>query len=292
MHGAVVAPCFFDITNLAVLLDFLNEYEVQRGYLMGGEPLLHPDFNLIYSVLYDNGFQVALTTNGSLISDAIVELFKSKPPAILWISIYGFSKTEYLDVTNTDSYERVFSNIDKLSNSGISTYYKLIVTNKIKNVNLLLDFLKNHDTAFFYCFFMPTLNGKISPLKVQMPYDDIIKLYNSAGRQFKERLLPTHCNIPDTGLVVQPQGIVRPCIPFPFHTEGNLFYCDNFRTVLDESRALHEKYCVYTEECEYCEQRSVCSCPINIRLFGKDKKMRCEMTKLFTHEYKFNCEDL
>ncbi len=72
MHGAVVAPCFFDITNLAVLLDFLNEYEVQRVYLMGGEPLLHPDFNLIYSVLYDNGFQVALTTNGSLISDQLL----------------------------------------------------------------------------------------------------------------------------------------------------------------------------------------------------------------------------
>ena len=57
--------------------------------ITGGEPLLRDDFPQIYTELSKLGFIISINTNGYLITDKILELFKKNPPTRVNISLYG-----------------------------------------------------------------------------------------------------------------------------------------------------------------------------------------------------------
>lgn len=94
--------------------------------LTGGESLLHKDFLYIYKFLKESGVLVEVYSNGYLINDEIVNLFKEFPPYRIEVSIYGVSQTRFNETTNTysKSYEKVLENILKLKNNGINVKCK------------------------------------------------------------------------------------------------------------------------------------------------------------------------
>lgn len=63
--------------------------------LTGGEPLLYPKFEELYSFLANEGFILTLNTNGSLITPEIVKLWKKQLPRRLNITLYGASEETY-----------------------------------------------------------------------------------------------------------------------------------------------------------------------------------------------------
>ena len=82
--------------------------------LTGGEPLIREDFPLIYKRLNSMGFIISINTNGSLITDEIIELFREYTPGRVNVSLYGASDETYRSLCSSDSYEKAISNIKKL----------------------------------------------------------------------------------------------------------------------------------------------------------------------------------
>lgn len=97
--------------------------------ITGGEPLLRPDFSEIYTYCKNLGFEIAVNTNGSLITDEIIELFKKYRPSRVSISLYGTSDETYKEVTcKTGYYEKVTENILKLKSAGIQVKISIVVS--------------------------------------------------------------------------------------------------------------------------------------------------------------------
>lgn len=102
------------------LLEQMHDYGILYLTLSGGEPLLRPDFELIYQKAHSMGFLINVFTNGSLITDKIVNLFSELPPQKIEITVNGITKETFEKVTlKKESFEATFSGIKKLHNAGI-----------------------------------------------------------------------------------------------------------------------------------------------------------------------------
>ena len=88
--------------------------------LTGGEVLTRPDFAEIYSRISDLGMMVSILSNGSLISDEVVELFSERRPTYMRFTLYGASNETYERLCGVpDGFDRVMQGLRKLSDAGI-----------------------------------------------------------------------------------------------------------------------------------------------------------------------------
>lgn len=69
--------------------------------LTGGEPLVYPEFERLYTELTDMGFVITINTNGTLINKEWADLFARRPCRRLNITVYG---------KDDESYERLCRN--------------------------------------------------------------------------------------------------------------------------------------------------------------------------------------
>lgn len=76
----------------------------------GGEPLLWPDFWTLYEELVDMGFLVSINTNGSLIDEAAIARFRTRPPQKINITLYGAGDATYKRLCGADD---VFTKVDR-----------------------------------------------------------------------------------------------------------------------------------------------------------------------------------
>ena len=88
--------------------------------LTGGEPLLRPDFQQIYTGLMQMGLRISINTNGSLITPQIAECFRQYPPEKVNVSIYGNSENTYSALCkNADGFEKSLRGIRLLKGAGV-----------------------------------------------------------------------------------------------------------------------------------------------------------------------------
>lgn len=79
--------------------------------LTGGEAMMHPDFERIYLHLYDNGIQIAVMTNGLLLTEQRVEFFKKHPPNSIQVTLYGMDDDTYEKITGLRVFDVVKKNL-------------------------------------------------------------------------------------------------------------------------------------------------------------------------------------
>lgn len=88
--------------------------------LTGGEPLLYPEFEKLYTWLGNSGIVTVLNTNGTLINDRIADLFLKFPPRKVNISLYGASDETYARLCNhPHGFTRVIEGINLLKKRQI-----------------------------------------------------------------------------------------------------------------------------------------------------------------------------
>ncbi|MBR2732094.1 MAG: radical SAM protein, partial [Clostridia bacterium] len=81
----------------------------------GGECTIHPDFLQLYEYAYNKGLQVGMISNGSMITDEILQLFERCPPSKIYITLYGMSKETYArNCGNGAAFDAVMQNLDAL----------------------------------------------------------------------------------------------------------------------------------------------------------------------------------
>ncbi len=118
----------FDV--LKQTLDYLIENGLLYCTLSGGECLTHPDFINIYTYLKEHGVLVSIFSNGYLIDDTLISLFKLYKPFKVEISIYGIDDDSYRKTVSKRSViaKTVFDNILKIKNIGIDITCKTPIT--------------------------------------------------------------------------------------------------------------------------------------------------------------------
>lgn len=94
--------------------------------LTGGEVLLRGDFSDVYSHAHQLNLSISVTTNGTLLSNRIADLWERHPPAKIKVSLYGWDEQSYEMVVQRPGAFRLFlSGISRLTSRGIP--FKVLV---------------------------------------------------------------------------------------------------------------------------------------------------------------------
>lgn len=219
-------------------IDGLCDLGVMSFTLSGGECTIHPDFVKLYQYIYDKGKMVTVMTNGSHITDEILDLFVSRPPEKIKVTLYGASKETYQKFCkNGDAYEKVFDNIDTMLDKGLNVLFSYTIgkdnfadfeavheyarskNRKITTENTLLNYNKS-DNKIIEDFSIPQ---KVFEAREKAYWMSVVNYSeNEYNRQFNRKPYITTPKTPtsDKGLtcaagrsllVVDWEGYVKPC---------------------------------------------------------------------------------
>lgn len=282
---------FLSFEDVKIISDKLDNLDMIRVNLFGGEPLLHPQFPEIYQFLYKKGFQISLITNGSLINQNIIDLFKKFPPFLFQISLYGYDEQSYLATTGTRCFNAVFSNLKALTNNNISFFVKYVLlttNNNIDNARQLMDEYSFNYTI--YPYLLPNLDRDCDNLKFQVSYEQISEVMHkeSLNRNMYKAESLNHtaggfgstgrCNVWRQDLIISPFGAVRPCVPFSLDTKINILDTDE-KSMIELLGKSFEELNSYPATCNNCDDKKYCSCPVILNLY-KDPKAVCPQAKI------------
>lgn len=89
--------------------------------LTGGEPFLHPEFRKIYRELNKMGFLISIMSNGSMIDEECMEIFRENGmPYRMKLTVYGASDETYMKTCNSpDGFTRISKAVDLLKEAGV-----------------------------------------------------------------------------------------------------------------------------------------------------------------------------
>lgn len=132
----------------------LGQQALKAGtlYLLvtGGEPILHPHFEEIYTALTKMGFIITIYTNGTLINKRLQKLFEKYPPTEIGVTLYGASKETYKKVCGTEeAFEQTIEGLERLktvkTNLEIrTTYIQDNVADMEQIFHLAMKYTKNY----------------------------------------------------------------------------------------------------------------------------------------------------
>jgi radical SAM protein with 4Fe4S-binding SPASM domain len=196
--------------------------------ITGGEPLLRPDFPEIYRHAKENGLLVTVFTNGTLITDMILELFEDLPPKAVEISLYGATVETYEGITGVQgSYHRCMEGIRQLLARGVSLRIKTILMTANRHEFSEMERLAKHfDVPFrFDAAIFPRFNGDPSPMNLRVPPEEAIeKEFSEPDRRLEWQDFYDHLReIPSTNYLyecgagltyfhIDPYGNLQPCL--------------------------------------------------------------------------------
>ena len=110
------------------LIEKMKAHGTLTVLITGGEPLLRPDFDEIYKACAKSGMIMQVNTNGTLITDKIIQLFKEYPPNVVNVTLYGASNETYKKLCGKEEFDRVYNAIKKLKAEGISVRVNYSIT--------------------------------------------------------------------------------------------------------------------------------------------------------------------
>ena len=155
--------------------------------ITGGDPLISNNFSIIYKYAKLKGLLVTVFTNGTLLSEEIVGLFKELPPHAVEISLYGASEETYEKITGIKgAYARCISGIERLLAAGIRVNLKtILMTLNRHEFEEIKNTAKKYGVPFrFDAMIFPKFNGDKSPLHLRVsPQEVVEKELLVAGRK-------------------------------------------------------------------------------------------------------------
>jgi MoaA/NifB/PqqE/SkfB family radical SAM enzyme len=147
--------------------------------LTGGEPLLRPDFAEIYLAAKRRGMLVIVFTNGTLVDEAVVELWREWPPHAVEITLYGYSAATYGRITgHPEAREKVYDAVARLARAGVPMRLKtMALRQNVEELDRLRDYSAARGLPFrFDGEIAPTLNGSLKPWDTRLPAERIVEL--------------------------------------------------------------------------------------------------------------------
>ncbi len=248
----------------------------------GGEPLLRPDFPDLYRHARKCGLIVTVFSNGSLITDALVELFAEFPPHAVEITLYGATEETYARITGRPGmFARVMAGIERLAASGVRARLKSVLMTlncgeffQMEQIAADLGLGFRFDPAIFPC-----LDGNPGPLQYRVsPQEAVEKELASHRRRSEWRVFAQRmkgvtlsgdlydCSAGLNNFHIDPSGDLQPCLMVTdvrYNVQSGRFI-EGWREVIPDVR---RRRIDPTFGCRGCENRIFCGfCPAFFRL--------------------------
>lgn len=97
--------------------------------LTGGEPMLRPDFCLLYEELIQMGLVLSVNTNGTMITPEVIECFVKHPPESVNVTLYGASAETYGALCGVkNGYKKALEGIRALKEAGVRVVFNTTFT--------------------------------------------------------------------------------------------------------------------------------------------------------------------
>ena len=172
--------------RLKDLIDQVTHEGCMHLCLTGGEPLIRDDFFTVYSYAKKKGLLITIFTNGLLLTEKTIGIFKRQPPFAIEITLNGITKETYETITQTPgSFETVMSNIRLAAENGLPL---IIKTNCLKENKDEIDRIKewtedllgkpseNRHRFKYDPMIYPRLNGDKTPAKSRLSFEGLEEL--------------------------------------------------------------------------------------------------------------------
>ena len=115
------------LARLKLLIDEIAEAGTLFLLITGGEVLVRPDFPELYLHALSRGLLVTVFTNGTLVTDAVADLFAEHRPELVEISLYGMTRETYERVTQIPgSFDKCIAGIQRLVDRGLRVGLKTV----------------------------------------------------------------------------------------------------------------------------------------------------------------------
>jgi len=245
--------------------------------ITGGEPLLRPDFADIYRYARVSGLIVTVFTNGTLVSDEIVELFREFPPKAVEISIYGASAKTAESITGVPgSFQACIHGLDKLLERKIPVRLKsMLMKQNIHEFGEIERLAQERGVKFrFDPALFPGLDGSRAPLLMRVSEEEAVeKEFADAGRagewkDFYARMekIPRSsrtypCGAGQTHFHIDAAGYLQPCLMVT-NIRYDLLSGDFIGGWNGVIARIGEKHLSADNRCKDCHKRILCGyCP-------------------------------
>ncbi len=137
--------------QIKATIDDLKVAQVPVLILSGGEPLLRPDIYEITQYAKDKGFYVALSTNGTLITEENIEQIKAADYQYVGISIDGLEEFHDEFRRQKGSFKTSMHAIKLCKEAGIKVGMRLCLTkDNFKDLPAMLDLMEENQVDKFY----------------------------------------------------------------------------------------------------------------------------------------------
>jgi len=268
--------------------------------ITGGEPLLRDDFFDIYLYLKKKGLLVSVFTNGTLITEEHVQLFKKYPPRDIEVSVYGVTRETYERVTRRrGSYAAFIRGLELLLGSGVKLRLKAMAMRS--NIHELADiahFCRRYTKDYFR--FDPLLHlrydgdpSRNAEIRAErLTPDEIVTIERADEERFTAlkrdcaKLINTqcvhfkcghlfHCDAGNRSFALSYNGLFRLC-PSLWHPDcvydlrnGNLI--DAWQNFVPMVRDIRSERREFLEKCGACPLINLCLwCPAHAHLETKE----------------------
>lgn len=209
-EGELTAPQWFAILDQIAAAGCLNLL------LTGGEPLLRPDFTDIYRRAKELGLLVTVFSNGTLVSPAIVDLFREWPPEEVEVTVLGATPATHDALTGVPgSFQRFNEGMDALQSAGIRVRLKtvLMIPNQSELAGMEQMARRREIPFRLDAAVFPRLDGDPAPLALRLTPADAAA---------------AECSDPDRA--AQWQRTIRTGAPAPAVVPEALYRCGAGRT--------------------------------------------------------------
>jgi MoaA/NifB/PqqE/SkfB family radical SAM enzyme len=211
------------------ILDEVTEAGCLFMLLTGGEPLLHPDFAEIYAHARTRGLNVTVFTNGTLVDDATIALFREYPPKVVEVSLYGATAATYERISGVPgSHARCLAGIRRLYAGNIRLVLKTtLMTLNRDEIPAMREFARSMGLQLRMSpGIIPTLDGEQVPLALRVSPDEAVRIeLEEEGRleEWQDSLARAHRKGPRRGdslyrcaaglrsFYINDHGFLRPC---------------------------------------------------------------------------------
>ncbi|MSR78115.1 MAG: radical SAM protein [Candidatus Omnitrophica bacterium] len=161
------------------IIDKLQEEGILWLCFTGGEIFMRRDFLTIYDYAWNKGFLITLFTNGTLITEKIVEHLAAKPPFSIEISFHGATPDTFDKITKVKgSYEKCVEGIKMLLARSLPVRLKTgAMTLNYGELDQIKAFVESLGLKFQVSgVIYPRLDGDVSSLEYRLDPKDILEI--------------------------------------------------------------------------------------------------------------------
>lgn len=234
--------------------------------ITGGEPLLHPEFPLIWERLTEMGFFLTLQTNASLVRGKMLDLLERCPPRQVKVTLYGSDDDVYRAVCGVENgFTQVNEGIHNLMSVGIPvTLVSTIIRQNQNDVERMAFYAYRHGLKWLpTASVKPSLRGAGTDAlsvavteKLEAQRRHAMEARLREGRFLDPSRKPaTYCKDYRLGYWVVWNGMMRFCsfMDEPNIPVRNLPFKEAWQQLLQ-----YEEELDWPEECKTCQVAKVC----------------------------------